>query len=256
MSTQAGPAGGDEAVWTDVECGSYTADLPLWRELVASVSRDSGCDLLELGCGTGRVSLALAGPACRVTAIDVEPALVGELQQRAAARGAQVEAVVADARSFELERRFDIALAPMQLMQLLHTEPERIAALERLARHLRPGAIAALALLDLDEEWEADPSQGPVPDMLERGHWVYSSHPVAVRRVRGGSLLELDRVRRSVSPQGKLSETFSRVRLALVTPERLEREARAAGLVAQPRMRVPATDDHSASAVVVLRNDG
>jgi tRNA G46 methylase TrmB len=45
-----------EAIWHDVECGSYQADLPLWEELA---QRAQGA-VLELGCGTGRVALHLA----------------------------------------------------------------------------------------------------------------------------------------------------------------------------------------------------
>src|SRR5208283_2096223 len=51
----AGPP--DAVVWHDLECGTYRADLPLWREL----ARDAGVGpILEIGAGSGRVSLDLA----------------------------------------------------------------------------------------------------------------------------------------------------------------------------------------------------
>ena len=46
----------EAAIWHDVECGSYAADLPLWEEL----AERTGGPILELGCGTGRVALHLA----------------------------------------------------------------------------------------------------------------------------------------------------------------------------------------------------
>ena len=246
----------EEAVWVDVECGSYGADLPIWRELVAAASSDGACELLDVGCGTGRVALALASPSCRVTAIDSDPSVLHALRTRASKRGAPVEAVHADARSFELDRRFDLALAPMQLVQLLPTVRDRVAMLSSVARHLKRRARFALALLDLDEEWEASGSDAPVPDMLEREGWVYASHPVAVRSAGDGSMIELDRIRRVVSPAGEVSASPSRIRLALVAPEQLEREARKAGLAAEPRRTIAETDVHTGSAVVVLRRDG
>jgi hypothetical protein len=48
---------------------------------------------------------------------------------------------------------------------------------------------------------------------------------------------------------------LSRVRLEIVTPDQLEQEGRRAGLVPQPRRRVPPTSDHVGSCVVILGAD-
>jgi SAM-dependent methyltransferase len=243
----------ERSVWHEVECGAYAADLPLWRRLAREAAREGACDLLELGCGTGRVSLALAGRGRNVSAIDVDPELVTVLRRRAAERDAPIEAAVADARSFELGRRFDLVLAPMQLVQLLVGERERRAMLRCVAAHLRPGAQVALALLALEDEWSSAPEQAPLPDIREVDGWVYASRPVAVRRVRSGAAIELDRIRQTISPRGDIEETLSRVRLEIVTPERLEQEGLRAGLVPQPRRHVRPTADHVGSCVVILK---
>ena len=240
------------AVWHDIECGAYKADLPLWRELVrrARNRSRSNCELLEIGCGTGRVSLALAGERCRVTAVDIDAELVEVLRRRADERRAPVEAVVADARSLQLDSTFDLILAPMQVAQLL-SKRDRGRMLASIARHLRPDGYAAVALLDLDEEWDADTGPLPPPDRLHADGYVYSSQPVAVRRDTK-SALRLDSVRRVVTPQGEQTETFSRISLELVSAQQLESEAQRAGLVPTGRRHVPATPDHVASTVVIL----
>jgi len=85
----------DAAVWHDVECASYTADLDLWREL----AEDAGGAVLDVGCGTGRVALDLAERGHEVMGVDSDPELVATLARRARERGLRVHAEVSDART-------------------------------------------------------------------------------------------------------------------------------------------------------------
>jgi SAM-dependent methyltransferase len=243
-----------EAIWHDIECGAYSADLSLWRELVETTRKRirRACRLLELGCGTGRVALALAGTDCEVTALDYDAELVDGLRSRARELDSPVTGIVADVRAFDLGCGFDLVIAPMQVAQLLrpHHRPDMLACI---ARHLEPGGRAALALLDPEEDWEAEGDAAPPPDMLEEAGWVYSSQPIAVRRTDDGAAIVLDRIRQAVSPTGGLEETFSRTRLELLSPARLDRDARDVGLIPERRRHVPATEDHVGTTVVVLR---
>ncbi len=243
-----------EAVWQDVECGAYRADLPLWRKLVREAARNGPCSLLDLGCGTGRVSLELAGADCAVTGLDLDPELIEVLRERAAEQEAPIDAVVGDARQFELGRRFDLVLAPMQLVQLLESAAERRSLLLSAARHLEPGGRLAVALLDLtsEEVWAAEPGSEPAPDVFNADGWVYSSLPVAVRWGGPEHPIELARVRRVVSPAGVLSESVSSIHLEAVSPSLLEDEAHEAALTAEPRRRIQATDLHVGSVVCVF----
>jgi SAM-dependent methyltransferase len=232
--------------WHDVECASYVADLPVWRELAG----ERGDPILDLGCGTGRVALDLARRGHAVTGLDSDPELVRELQARARRERLALEAVVADARSFSLERRYELALAPMQVIQLLGGPPGRTRALERAREHLSPGALLAVALADPFAAVSAEDSLPPLPDVREQDGWVLSSRPVSVSESNGGVVIT--RLRQLVSPTGELTEEMTDVHLDAVSADELEREAAAAGFGATGRRQVPATADHVGSSVVLL----
>ena len=239
-------------VWHDLECGSYRADLTLWRELAArTAAQGRPCRVLELGCGTGRVSLDLAAAGHRVTGLDRDPRFTAELRRRAAAQNLGSGAVVGDVRTFGLRRRFDLVLAAMQLLQLLPTADERIGVLERARAHLRAGGVFAAALLDLTGEVTGDEYQPPLPDMHESHGWAWSSQPTAIRLHDRGAALTLERTRRAVSPHGEIAETEDSVRLELIRPNRLEKELRAAGITPIERHVIPATDEHVGSVAVI-----
>jgi SAM-dependent methyltransferase len=238
-------------VWHDLECHAYRADLELWRELAdATATAGKPCEVLDLGCGTGRVTLDLAAHGHRVTGLDVDARLAEELRQRAGAQNVAAGAVVGDVRSFDLGRRFDLVLAAMQFLQLLRGTEERVAALKRIRAHLRDRGLFAAALLDLSGESTDDDYVAPLPDMRESDGWVWSSQAVEIRLLDGGTALALDRHRRAVSPRGDVAESMDSVRLELVSCDQLEAELREAGIRPAGRRQIPPTRDHIGSVVV------
>jgi SAM-dependent methyltransferase len=239
------------AVWHDVECGSYDADLRLWEELAAE-----GATVLDLGCGTGRVALHLARRRRRVTGVDRDARFLETLELRAAERDLSVETVCADARELDLATRFDAIFAPMQLVQLFRGASQRGAMLERAQRHLRPGGVFAATLMDLEGELVGDEYGPPPPDVREVDQWVYSSLSVAVELVERGRAVRIERLRTAVSPEGEQSTSVDEVRLELVPPAVLEKEIAAAGLVPGEHRTIPPTDEHVGSVVVTATKPG
>lgn len=233
-------------VWHDVECASYTADLALWRELAA----DRGDPVLDLGCGTGRVALDLAAAGHEVVGLDSEVELAAALNDRAVARGLAARAEPADARSFSLGARFPLAIAPMQVAQLLGGASGREAMLAASLAHLEPGGLLAVALADPFEGVPAEVALPPLPDVREEAGWMFSSTPVTLRSEPDA--VAIDRLRSSVSPAGELTETAVTIRLDRVTAATLEDEGERAGYRPLPRRHVAATADHVGSTVVVL----
>jgi SAM-dependent methyltransferase len=229
--------------WHDVENGSYDADLFLWRELADAADGV----ILDLGSGTGRVAVDLVARGHDVVALDADPDLLAVLRGRAPA----VETVEADARDFELGRTFGVVLAPMQLAQILGGPAGRVAMLERVHAHLIPGGTFAAALTDLREVVLDETASPPLPDMLERDGWVYSSQPVSLAADDAG--LKVERRRQAVSPNGEIQETMATIAFDFVSADRFEAEARAAGLEPAGRREVPETLDHFGSTVVLCR---
>ncbi len=229
-------------VWHDIECGSYAADLSLWEELAAV----GGGEVLDLGCGTGRVALHLARRGHRVIGVDRDAGLLTALERRA--QGLAVQTVNADAREFELDRQVPLALAPMQTLQLLGGPGDRAACLRRVAAALSPGGCFAAAILE--EMPPPDDSPPPLPDAREVDGWVYSS--LAVEAAIGPGEIIVHRRRQTVSPDGVLSEEPNKVRIVTFPAAQLEAEATAVGLTPLGRRAIGQTDIHVGSTVVLL----
>jgi SAM-dependent methyltransferase len=237
----------DAVIWHDVECGGYTADLPLWRELASR----AGGPVLELGAGTGRVALDLAEHGHEVTALATDQVLLDELRRRADRRRLAIAVVHADARSLAPFGRFSLVLAPMQLLQVIGGPSARAELLAGAAALLAQNGQFAAAVAELDDAIAPEDAEPPLPDVGERDGWVFSSLPLDVRPDPAGVAVE--RLRQRVSPTGELTEERHTQLLDSVSPEALEREVAAAGLRPEARHEIAPTPDHVGSTVIVCR---
>lgn len=237
-----------EVIWHDVECGGYRADLPLWEELADGVGEEE--PIMELGCGTGRVTLHLAERgAYLVIGLDHDKELVEAVWERG--QGTTGDAEYADVRDFSFPSTpFSLILAPMQLVQLLGGRDERLRCLDCVAQSLAPGGRAAFAIVEEPPAAAPQGSAPPLPDVRQIEGWVYSSLPL--EPVVGGESMTLRRLRQTVSPDGELSEEPDEVELQLLSAAALEGEAAEVGLRPIGRRRIPATESHVGSTVVLV----
>jgi SAM-dependent methyltransferase len=231
------------ATWHDVEHGSYDADLPLWRQLAAA----TGGPILDLGAGTGRVSLDLAAQGYGVVALDSDSELLAVL----AGREAAVTTVHADARAFSIDAQFPLIIAPMSLVQILGGHEGRVAMLRSVHTHLLPGGLFAAPISDPKDAVPEELIAPPLPDIIERDGWVFSSQPLSM--YEQGDCVVIERRRQAVSPTGEIQQEDVRIEVGVVGLDEFEAEARDSGLRPVARKTVGETHDHIGSTVVLCR---
>jgi SAM-dependent methyltransferase len=232
-------------IWHDVECGAYDADLPLWREL----ADERGGPVVDVGAGTGRVSLDLARRGVPVVAVDREAELLTALRERAG--DLPVEAVVADARELDLgDRRFPLIIVPMQTLQLLGGERGRRGFLERAYAHLVPGGLLAAALADALDGFDDEHTEMPLPDMRDVDGTFYFSQVIGVRAWPEATRIE--RVRQTVDREGRRTSEGDIIDLDRVDAGEVAEEAAALGFTALGTRTIPQTDEYVGSEVVLL----
>ncbi|HWD63643.1 MAG TPA: class I SAM-dependent methyltransferase [Solirubrobacteraceae bacterium] len=235
----------NEVIWHDLECGGYRQDLALWRSLADAYQGP----VLDVGAGTGRVTLDLARAGHSVLALDADETLLSELRRRA--EGLPVRTICADARDFNLTDPVGICLVPMQTVQLLGGSEGRLAFLECARRHVRSGGLIAMAITAELEGFEVrDGEPAPLPDLVELAGVVYCSQPTSVRREDHQFVLE--RRRETVDPRGGRQVSQDRVALDCLTVDELEQEAESLGLRTLPAHEIPPTHEHVGSQVVML----
>jgi SAM-dependent methyltransferase len=147
----------------------YRGELDIFDRLLAR-----GSEILELGCGTGRLTEALLDAGHRVTAVDNSPEMLRHVRGDA-------EKVLANIEDLELQRRFDVALLASCLVNT-PIDSMRRAQLSTCRRHLT--AAGTLIFERFDPSWLRDVEPGAVGRLGEVA--------VAVEQVaRDGELVSL-----------------------------------------------------------------
>jgi len=116
--------------------------------------------MLELGCGTGRVLFSAASWGLEVTGVDASPQMLDRARSRALSLGmaGRVDLREAEMVDFDLGRKFQSIIAPLNALMHLMDDGSFSACLRRVAAHLLPGGRFFFDLCMPRPEFIADAS--------------------------------------------------------------------------------------------------
>lgn len=121
-------------LYDSVHAGPARGELAFYQRQAERAGRR----VLELACGTGRLSIPLAHAGLDVVGIDRSPTMLAAAQQRADASGAAPRWIAADMRDFALGAVFDLIFIPINSLCHLERTDDARACLATVRRHLAP----------------------------------------------------------------------------------------------------------------------
>jgi SAM-dependent methyltransferase len=132
----------------DYEERGQEGDIEFYR-ILALEAAATGKPVLELGCGTGRVSIPIGQSGVSITGLDRSPAML-EIARAKSAGIENIRWTEGDMADFELEERYGLVIIPCRSFLLLLTVAEQKGCLEAIRRHLAGGGKLALNFFNPD----------------------------------------------------------------------------------------------------------
>lgn len=147
--------------WTEREI-----DIPFYKKQV----KKYGDPVLELGCGTGRITIPIAREGYDITGLDLSDRLLRRALDKAKSDDIDIKLIKGDMRNFSLEKSFNLIFIPFNSIHHILTLDEMEKVLNNVKKHLKPGGrfIVEFFNPDLDvlnrdpnEEHEVTEYQNP-----------------------------------------------------------------------------------------------
>ncbi len=98
-----------------------------------------GRSVLELACGSGRITVPLAASGADVTGVDLSAAMLDRARAALSRSGLAAGLIQADMRELDLGRRFDAVVVAANSLLHLSTRDDFARAFGAIHRHLAPG---------------------------------------------------------------------------------------------------------------------
>ena len=145
----------------------YYDESPVVRGRVEDVAfyraaaREFGDPVLELGCGTGRIAMALAEAGKRITGLDLSERMLEQAVKKRAGLNREarerVQLVQGDMTGFDLGETFRLVIIPFRPFQHLLEVGQQMDCLDCVRKHLAPGGRLILDVFQTDAERMHDP---------------------------------------------------------------------------------------------------
>jgi SAM-dependent methyltransferase len=206
-------------------------DLPFWR----TVARQAGGPVLELGCGTGRLSIPLARAGVPVVGIDRSQPMLDRARRRAARTRlpARLRLIRGDIRFLpfaDATRRaapFAMVIAPYGMLQSLLRERDLAATLAAAHRVLQPGGTLGIELVADLPAWTEYRKRVSLSGWRGRAGGARVSLVESVRQDKARRLTIFDQEFTERRGRAKAVRTFSLAFRTLSVPQMVRRLAKA-----------------------------
>lgn len=145
-------------------------------EKALALTKPAGKSVLDLCCGPGRCSMALAKRGFSVTGVDRTKFLLDKARAEARAAGIRVEWVQKDMRDFVRANSFDLALSMFTSFGYFDDNREDLLVLKNIVASLKPGGACLIELLG--KEYLAKIFQPTISNLLPDGTVMVQRHEI------------------------------------------------------------------------------
>lgn len=123
---------------------TFLSDLQFYKKWLP---KDKDAKILELCCGTGRLTLPIAKDGYNICGVDYTPSMLEQAKVKASEAGLGINFIEADIRTLNLHEKFDFIFIPFNSIHHLYRNEDLFKTLKSVGNHLKEGGDISVRLL-------------------------------------------------------------------------------------------------------------
>jgi SAM-dependent methyltransferase len=181
----------------DAWSASVTEDIDFYVE----EARAARGPVVELACGTGRISVPIAKAGVQLIGVDASPGMLEMARAYATAEGVELDLRLGDMREPPVPERVELVLIPFRSLLHMTTEADRLRALGGARSLLAPGGRLVFDVF------------APAPDDIEETHGRWLERELGIQE-----RADWDEDTRTLTLSVRRGEEASSMKLAWLSP--------------------------------------
>lgn len=117
------------------------ADLEFYKRWLP---QNKNTHILELCCGTGRLTLPIAKDGYHICGVDYTTSMLKQAKLKAAESGLDIEFIEADIRTLDLPKKYDFIFIPFNSIHHMYKNEDLFKAFNSVKNHLKEGGLFLL----------------------------------------------------------------------------------------------------------------
>ena len=115
---------------------TFLSDLQFYKKWLL---KNKDARILELCCGTGRLTLPIAKDGYNICGVDYTSSMLERAKVKAAEAGLEINFIEADIRTLNLQEKFDLIFIPFNSIHHLYKNEDLFKTLKGIKNHLKEG---------------------------------------------------------------------------------------------------------------------
>lgn len=120
---------------------TFLSDLQFYKKWLP---KNKDAKILELCCGTGRLTLPIAKNGYDICGVDYTSSMLEQAKVKASEAGLEINFIEADIRTLNLQEKFDLIFIPFNSIHHLYKNEDLFKAFNVVKNHLKEGGLFLL----------------------------------------------------------------------------------------------------------------
>jgi len=120
---------------------NFLSDLEFYKKWMP---QNKDAKILELCCGTGRLTIPLAKDGYNIRGVDYTPSMLEQAKLKASGAGLDIKFIQADIRTLNLQEKFDLIFIPFNSIHHLYKNEDLFKAFQIVKNHLKDDGLFLL----------------------------------------------------------------------------------------------------------------